>query len=109
MTRTRHPPEGAETQEYEHLKAVVYLFNGKGGLPAAIAYSGRRSRPDFHIQQTEHVIVRLGPRVVSGRFERDLDPDSCSEGRRIGAGPCNDVIANGSNRDQLNVHGLHGE
>ena len=61
------------------------------------------------IQQTEHVIVRLGPRVVSGRFERDLDPDSCSEGRRIGAGSCNDVIANGSNRDQLNVHGLHGE
>ena len=61
------------------------------------------------IQQTEHVIVGLGPRVVSGRFERDLDPDSGNDGRRIGAGPCNDVIANGSKRDQLNVHRLHGK
>ena len=61
------------------------------------------------IQQTEHVILGLGPSVVSDRFERDLDPDSCGDGGRLGADPCNDVIANGSNRDQLNVHGLHDE
>jgi len=70
-----------------------------------LVYSDRVALGD--IQQTQYLVVSFTPGVVSGRFECDFDPDACTDTRRIGPGSGNEVTAKRSDRNQLDVHGLH--
>lgn len=58
-----------------------------------------------NIQQSQPLIVGFVPGVVSGRLERDFDPDARAGTRRISAGPGNNVTAEVTDGYQLDVMG----
>ena len=46
----RYYPEGAEAQINETAKTEIYFYENTLGQPIAIGYSGKRSKPDFHVR-----------------------------------------------------------
>ncbi len=44
----RYIPEGSTERRFEEIPAVVYLYTNRNGKPTAIAYGGKRNKPDWH-------------------------------------------------------------
>lgn len=44
---TRYIPKDAEERRFDDIPAVVYLYE-KNGTPLAVAYGGKRNKPDWH-------------------------------------------------------------
>jgi len=47
---TRYIPQGSEEKSFPDIPAVVYLYSGRNGGPSAVAYGGKRNRPDWHFR-----------------------------------------------------------
>lgn len=47
---TRFIPQDAIKRCFNEIPAVVYLYTGNDGKPAAVAYGGKRSKPDWHFR-----------------------------------------------------------
>jgi hypothetical protein len=46
--KTRYIPTNATEVKKDGINAVVYTYESETGIPYALAYSGRRMKPDFH-------------------------------------------------------------
>jgi hypothetical protein len=46
----RYIPKGSTERRFDDIPAVAYLYQNKDGKPAAVVYSGRRSKPDWHFR-----------------------------------------------------------
>lgn len=47
---SRYIPTGSTERRFDDIPAIVYLYDGKEGKPAAIGYGGKRSKPDWHFR-----------------------------------------------------------
>lgn len=89
---TRYIPGGSVERRFDDIPAVVYLYAGKEGNPAAIAYGGKRNKPDWHFRFTteerrEKKIAEWidglkshAARVKEYREKRKTDPSDHTKG-----------------------------
>ena len=47
---TRYIPTGSTERRFDDIPAVVYHYGGRDSKPAAIAYGGKRNKPDWHFR-----------------------------------------------------------
>ena len=48
MTKQRFIPNGSQELRHDDINVVIYIGENLRGEPTAVAYSGRRSKPDFN-------------------------------------------------------------
>ena len=106
MTLTRYIPQDSQPITRDSLPAIVYTYTSRQGRPAAIAYTGKRTKPTWHYQfksidQRDMMITRLFDNVAyteSRKAERKAERASFKHGFVVG-----DILYSSWGYEQTNI------